>query len=77
MATTAHPSVRLRRATLNDLDALVSADLAVDVEDLVGEVIEAEGWTETDLICGTAIIQLYNSVTYVTLCRAEIQVCDT
>lgn len=59
MATTAHPSVRLRRATLNDLDALVSADLAVDVEDLVGEVIEAEGWTETERNAHRAKIAAY------------------
>jgi ribosomal protein S18 acetylase RimI-like enzyme len=41
-------SVFLRRAMPDDLDALIAADLAVDAEDSVDEVIEAEGWTSVD-----------------------------
>lgn len=40
--------VFLRRATRDDLDALIAADLAVDAEDSVGEATETENWTSAE-----------------------------
>jgi ribosomal protein S18 acetylase RimI-like enzyme len=59
MAATAIPSVYIRRANLSDLDMLVSADLAVDVEDSAGEVIEAESWNEVERTAHRAKIATY------------------
>lgn len=43
-----HKDVILRRATPDDLAALIEADLAVDAEDSAGETIEAENWTSAE-----------------------------